>query len=281
MNTPQTTSRPLDLSFRPAPEVPGRRLTAAQIAHYNREGFVQPFDIFPPAEIARIRGYIDRLMTDMGEAGGYGINCYQGRLAGLWDIATDPRILDHVEDIIGPDIICWASAVLSKRPQDPKRVPWHQDASFWSLSPARTVTVWLAIDDADEANSAMQFIPRTHAMGALATASTDGEAVFHKGTADAETLGTPFTNSLRAGQISLHADMLVHGSGPNRSDRRRCGLTLRYCPPEVRITDPVWARGVEAIICRGGDPSGHWRHTPRPDNDDIRRTASPHVVGNN
>ena len=158
-------------------------------------------------------------------------------------------------------------------------MPWHQDASFWKLDPARTVTVWLAIDDADDANSAMRFIPGTHRMGALPESARDGASVFHKGTANAEALGEPFTNTLKAGQISLHADMLVHGSRENSSDRRRCGLTLRYCPPEVRITDPDWARGVEALLCRGS--AGDWRTHPRPENDDITKTSSPHVVGNN
>ncbi|WP_425039914.1 phytanoyl-CoA dioxygenase family protein [Primorskyibacter sp. S187A] len=270
-----------DLGFKSVQNAAPQKLTVDQIDQYNREGYVRGFDIFDANEIAEIRRYFDRLMQDMGEAGAYGINCYQARMAGIWDIATDPRILDHVEDLLGPDIICWASAILTKEPGDPKRVPWHQDASFWSLSPARTVTVWLAIDDADAANSAMRFIPRTHAMGALPQGTKDETSVFHKGTANAEALGEPVTNTLKAGQISMHADMLVHGSLPNTSDRRRCGLTLRYCPPEVRMTDPDWARGVEAIICRGADPAGHWQHHSRPANDDITKTQSPHVVGNN
>lgn len=160
-------------------------------------------------------------------------------------------------------------------------MPWHQDASFWALSPARTVTVWLAIDDADAENAAMRFIPRTHDKGAMKVREAAGDAVFHIETDLAGDLPAPFTNTLRAGQISLHADMLVHGSLANRSGRRRCGLTLRYCPPEVEITDEAWARGVEAILCRGSDPSGRWTHHPRPDNDDITATSSPHVVGNN
>ena len=271
----------LDLSFAPATAPRPRTLTAEQIAHYNREGFVQPFDIFTEREIAVIRRDVDAMMAAMGEQGAYGINCYQARIASIWDIATDPRILDHVEDILGPDIVCWATAILSKRPHDPKQVPWHQDASFWQLSPARTVTVWLAIDDADEDNSAMRFIPRSHNRGVLDTSVTDDSSVFHKQTTDADALGMPFTNVLKAGQISLHADMLVHGSLANRSARRRCGLTMRYCPPQVRITDPEWARGVEAIICRGSDPTGYWRHHPRPDNTDITKTSGPHVIGNN
>lgn len=271
----------LDLSFRPAVAANARKLNAGQIARYNADGFLQPFDIFDATEIGDVRAYFDRLMDDMGEAGAYGINCYQGRMAGIWDIATDTRILDLVQDIIGPDIICWASAVLSKRPHDPKQVPWHQDASFWSLSPARTVTVWLAIDDADELNSAMRFIPGSHDKGEIETSDMGADSVFHKGIADAERFGAPFTNSLKAGQISLHADMLLHGSLANASDRRRCGLTLRYCPASVRITDADWAKGVEAILCRGTDADGYWRHHPRPENDEIRATSSPHVVGNN
>lgn len=271
----------LDLSFKQVERQNLKRLNAAQISHYNSHGFLRPFDIFAFDEVVRIRTYVNRLMTDAGKAGAYGINCYQARLAGLWDIANDRRILDHVEDIVGPDIICWASAILSKGPHDPKRVPWHQDASFWRLTPARTVTVWLAIDDVDEGNSAMMWIPGTHDKGRFELEEADEDSVFHIQTKNADSMGTPVFDNLKAGQISMHADMIVHGSRANRSDRRRCGLTLRYCPPEVRIVDEDWANGVEAILCRGADPSGNWKHHPRPDNDDITKTSSPHVVGNN
>ncbi len=271
----------LDLAFKPVANTSPRWLTPGQLEHYNRQGFVGPVQVFGAPEIAGIRTYVDGLMAAHGPDGDYGINCYQARLAGLWDIVTDPRILDPVEDIVGPNIVCWASHVLSKRPFDPKKVPWHQDASFWKLSPARTVTVWLAVDDVDEENSAMMFIPGTHRNGSLPIRNSSGDALFHIETEGADDLGEPYVNCLDAGQVSLHADMLVHGSLANRSGRRRCGLTIRYCPPDVRIVDSVWAGGVEAIICRGRDPTGHWRNHPRPDNDDIRRTSRPLTVGNN
>ena len=273
----QTENLEFEAIRNPAP----KRLSPAEIDHYNRLGYVAPFDAYSPTEIAAIRSYFDKLLEEMGPDGAFGINCYQARLSGLWDIATDPQILDYVEDIIGPNIICWATAVLSKPANSPKIVPWHQDASFWGLRPARTVTVWLAIDDADEENSAMQWIPGSHDKGHLPLEDSGDDAVFHIQTANADELGKPVSDVLRAGQFSLHADMIVHGSPANHSARRRCGLTLRYCPPEVRIVDPEWARGVEAIICRGEDPSGHWRHHDRPDNDDITTTGSPHVIGNN
>ena len=121
----------LDLPFQPTKaEKNLNRLSLRDVEHYNHEGYVAPFEIFDAQEIKNIRSYVDSLMEAMGEAGAYGINCYQARLSGLWDIATDDRILDCVEDITGPDIVCWASAVLSKRPRDPKQIPWHQDACF-------------------------------------------------------------------------------------------------------------------------------------------------------
>ena len=270
-----------DLSFRPVTNPSPARLTSSQLDQYNRLGYVAPFDAYTSDEIARLRAYFDTLLDAMGPDGAFGINCYQARLAGLWDIADEPRILDYVEDIVGPNIVCWATAVLSKPAGSTKYVPWHQDASFWGLRPARTVTVWLAIDDADEENSAMLWIPGTHDKGHLPLEKTEADSVFHIQTANADAMGTPVVDRLKAGQFSLHADMLIHGSRPNHSDRRRCGLTLRYCPPDVRIVDDEWAQGVEAIICRGEDPSGYWKHHDRPDNDDIRKTSTPRAIGNN
>lgn len=268
---------PTDLAFAPVRTAP-RTLTKAQIDHYNREGYIQPFQVLSPDETAKLRTTIDTWLDAMGDDGAYGINCYQARLASLHDIARHPKILDLVQDIIGPDILCWATAILSKPAGEPRSVPWHQDAGFWALNPARTVTVWLAIDDANAANAAMQFIPRSHDRGSIQMQAIDGE-VFAHGIANADTLGTPFINELKAGQCSLHADMLVHGSGPNTSESRRCALTLRYCPPSVRITDDDWRAGVEAVLCRG--QAGDWITHPRPDNDDIAATSSPRAVGNN
>ncbi|MEO0860481.1 MAG: phytanoyl-CoA dioxygenase family protein [Pseudomonadota bacterium] len=269
----------LDLTFAPAIKRHGRRLTAEQIAHYNREGFVSGLNVFTAKDVDANRAYFDRLLASRPD-GAYAINCYQGRAQGIWDLCTHPRILDLVEDIIGPNIICWASHFFCKVPGDPKPVPWHQDAIYWHLAPARTATVWLAIDDADQGNGAMRFLPRSHDKGALPVRSAGQDAVLGLETVGANALGAPISNTLRAGQVSLHADMLVHGSLPNRSNRRRCGLTLRYCPPEVRFTDEAWADRVEAILCRGtGTP--HWRHHPRPLGDDVSPENSPLNVGGN
>src|SRR6185369_15209394 len=121
-----------------------------------------PLDVYTPAEADSNRLYFDRLLegvlakNDGRDA--YSINGYHRQCAGLWDIVMNPRILDYVEDLLGPNIVAWGTHYFCKMPHDPRPVPWHQDASYWPLTPSKTVTVWLAIDDSDVENSAMMVV---------------------------------------------------------------------------------------------------------------------------
>ena len=158
-------------------------------------------------------------------------------------------------------------------PKDGKLVSWHQDASYWPLTPSKTVTVWLAIDDADEKNGAMKFIPRSHLHAQLEfedSVSDDNNVLYQKVT-EAEKFGDPPVSViLKAGQISLHSDWLLHGSGYNNSFKRRCGLTMRFASSEVKAY-LGWNKN--SIICKGTDKSGHWNNIPRPtqNNSDISK----------
>lgn len=277
------TSEGRDLSFAPISHTP-KTLNPEQVEFYNQEGYLRPFDLFTEAEAENNRTYFDKLLKQVLAAnykqGSYAINGYHNRCKGIYDIATDPRILDIIEDIIGPDIVCWGSHFFCKLPGDPKHVAWHQDASYWPFTPARTATVWLAIDDADEENSAMMFLPKTHNIGHMPWKQTKKTAVLDQELVDIETYGAPVYNELKAGQISVHDDMLAHGSLPNKSDRRRCGLTIRYCPPVVTSTDRGWA--TNSILCKGTDTTGNWEYPPAPETDNIVPTdKKPKVIGAN
>ncbi|MGH9769086.1 MAG: phytanoyl-CoA dioxygenase family protein [Blastocatellia bacterium] len=149
-------------------------------------------------------------------------------------------------------------------PRDGKRVSWHQDASYWPLTPSKTVTVWLAIDDADVENACMRFIPGWRLYGHLTWhLSEDDEGnVLDRSVADVERFGEPVDDVLRAGEISIHSDLTLHGSEANDSNRRRCGLTLRYCAEDVRAYMDWNAKGV---VVSGADAGGHWANAARPD----------------
>jgi ectoine hydroxylase-related dioxygenase (phytanoyl-CoA dioxygenase family) len=149
-------------------------------------------------------------------------------------------------------------------PHDGKAVAWHQDASYWPLSPSKAVTVWLAIDDADEENACMKFIAGSHHVGHLTYRPSDSSEhnVLNQTIDNAEQYGEVVLDELRAGEASIHSDLLLHGSEANQSSRRRCGLTIRYCAAEVRAGLGWNAKGV---FVAGSDPSGHWANNPRPE----------------
>jgi non-haem Fe2+, alpha-ketoglutarate-dependent halogenase len=254
-----------DLRFFPVSNPSPKKFTAQQIQTYNEKGYLTGFRVLDAAEAREAWERSDRLLDRFVREGkgSYAIDRYQDRFRTIWDLATAPTILDYAEDLIGPNIVCWATHYFCKLPGDPKGVAWHQDCSYWPLTPSKTVTVWLAIDDVDRENGCMQVIPRSHLHGHLAfRESTAAEQNVLSQTIDgAERYGTPEDIELKAGEISLHCDLLVHGSLPNLSNRRRCGLTLRYCPPDVRA---YWDWNQKSILCRGTDVSGHWASVPRP-----------------
>jgi ectoine hydroxylase-related dioxygenase (phytanoyl-CoA dioxygenase family) len=241
-----------------------------------------PFTIYDALHAERNRAYFDYLLADLRAHNdgrdAYAINGFHTRCKGIYELATHPAILDLVEDIVGPDIIAWGTHFFCKLPGDPKHVHWHQDASYWPLSPARTVTVWLAIDDADVENACMHFLPGTHQHGHLEYKKPETPGVLNQEITNINKYGQPVPDILKAGQISLHADMLAHGSGPNQSNRRRCGLTIRYCPPAVEPVDRAW--GGNAILCRGTCSNPLWSFPAKPLGEDLAG-AKPKVIGAN
>ncbi|HEX7571541.1 MAG TPA: phytanoyl-CoA dioxygenase family protein, partial [Bacteroidota bacterium] len=153
-----------ELRFFPAQNPNPKKLTSDQIRFYNENGYLTGFKVFDDREARDVRERSDWVLENFIRAGkgSYAIDRYQDRLRTIWDIATAPSILDYVEDLVGPDIVCWATHYFCKLPGDPRGVAWHQDCSYWALSPSKTVTVWLAIDDVDTGNGCMRVIPRSH-----------------------------------------------------------------------------------------------------------------------
>ncbi len=273
------TAEVRDLSFHPVDPHRARTLPEEDVARFNRDGFVSPLPVFSPAEIDPIRSYIDDLLRAVMSApdrrNSYSVNTYHVVCAGLYDLIGTPSILDYVEDIVGPDIVCWGTHLFAKQPHDGMEVPLHQDAIYWPLTPTKSVTVWLAIDDADEDNAAMQFVPGSHRLGALPheDRELDGTRVLKRQAVDPDQYGERFSNVLRAGEVSLHSDMLLHGSRPNLSSRRRAGLTLRYAAAEVRTVAGMewWTK--PSVHCRG-NIADHWRHWRRPEGEHPEKMAS-------
>jgi hypothetical protein len=254
-----------DLRFHPSATANPRVLKAAQIEQFNCDGYLKGLRIFDADEAGAHRRYFDALLASVLAAGGdsYSISSAHLRYGYVYDLLTHPRLVGIVKDLLGDDVIAWGSHFFCKMPRDGKTVAWHQDASYWPLTPSKTVTVWLAIDDADRGNGCPRFLAGSHHFGHLTYRPSDPAEhnVLNQTIEDAERYGRPVDVELKAGEISVHCDLLLHGSEANKSERRRCGLTLRYCAADVRAALGWNAKGV---VVSGVDPSGHWGNPPRP-----------------
>ena len=254
-----------DLRFYPSQVTDPKVLRREQVEQFNRDGYIRGLRVFDAAGTEQNRKYFDALLAKVLAAGGdsYSISTAHLKYGYVYDLITNPRIVDCVADILGPNVIGWGSHFFCKMPKDGKEVAWHQDASYWPLTPSKTVTVWLAIDDADRGNACMKFVAGSQHVGHL-TYRPSSEAdhnVLNQSIDNAEQYGAVVYDELQAGELSIHADLLLHSSEANLSDRRRCGLTLRYCTPDVRAGSEWNKKGV--VVC-GTDPTGHWANPPRP-----------------
>ena len=137
-----------DLGFKPSDPQRARALTSNQVEQYNRDGYLLPFRRSEATESAELSAYFDGLLEAVHAAGADSYSIISGHIkhARIYDIACDERILRYVRDIIGDDVVCWGVHFFCKMPGDGKTVSWHQDASYWPLTPSKTVTCWLAID---------------------------------------------------------------------------------------------------------------------------------------
>ena len=256
-----------DLRFFPCDPKTASTLSSDQVETYNREGYLTAINIFDAQQAAELRGYFDQLLSTVMAAGedSYSISTAHLKYNRVYDLLKHPDIVSHVKDLLGEHVVGWGSHFFCKMPHDGKAVSWHQDASYWPLTPSRTATVWLAIDDADQENACMRFIPGSHSHGQLAwRESEDNENnVLNQTVENALDYGAPVDNVLKAGQMSIHNDLLLHGSNANDSDRRRCGLTLRYCAADVHAYMDWNQKGV--VVAGEADPR-LWPGAARPDN---------------
>jgi chlorinating enzyme len=257
-----------------------KRLTEREVARYRRDGFHFPVRVLSTDQARRYR---DRLEAQERRLGGplAGDRRHKVHLLFTWanELARHPVILDAVEDVIGPDILCWSTTFFTKEARSPSYVSWHQDATYWGLSTDDVITAWVAFADAPVASGAMKFWPGSHLKQQLEHRDTFAENnLLTRGQEIAVEVpeGAGVDVTLEAGEMSLHHVLLVHGSGPNTTDDRRIGYAIRYIPPHVRqlkVRD-------SAMLVRGRDRYGHFDPEPQPraDLDDAALAAHRDAV---
>jgi hypothetical protein len=253
-----------DLKFVKTSNDNPRTLSPLQIDQYNKLGYLMPFRGLPAYEMEEVRSFFDQVLKETLAAGNssYSISTAHLKFGKIYDLMGHPAIIGPVKDLLGEDLVAWGAHFFCKIPNDGKRVPWHQDCPYWPLTPTRTATVWLALDDATPENANMRFIPGSHLDGVIDyEMSNSPDDVLRREVKNAGEFGKPVNVTLKAGQFSIHCDLLLHGSEANDSLKRRSGLTMRYAAAEVKAYLGWEQKGV---LVSGKDARGHWANLPRP-----------------
>lgn len=237
-------------------------LTQQQVDAYRRNGYLFPFPALSPDELANCRAGLDRFEGYLGgpvakadirwRSHAYAHSPWFNALA------RHPRILDVVEDLIGPNILIWTSTFFIKEPRSPTFAAWHQDGTYFGLTPNDLITAWVALSDATHEAGCMDVVsfnskPRQMHHAALRLENSINRA--------GQTIMEPVKEDgvvameLPAGSFSLHHELSVHRSSPNNAAHRRIGLGLNYIPTHVRTTGSV---RMTAMLVRGEDKFGHF-----------------------
>ena len=184
----------------------------------------------------------------------------------LFDLVCDPAILDHVEKILGPDILCWSSSFFSKPPNDRAFVSWHQDLTYWGLEPEVIVTAWIAITPSTRESGCMRVIPGSHIQGQQGHSDTYAtENLLSRG----QVLDVKVDEDcavdilLQPGEMSLHHVLMVHGSKINQTQAPRHGYAIRYIPTYCK---QIGGR-TTSLLVRGEDRYDNFNSVPRPQAD--------------
>lgn len=244
----------------------GKLLDATAVEQYHRDGYY-----FPVRAISCDQARECRTRLEAWEAANglfTGSLRHKSHLLFTWldELVRTPAILDAVEDVIGPNILCWSSSFFTKEPRTADYVSWHQDATYWGLSEPDVVTAWVALTESSGRNGNMRVVPGTHKKQRPHTDTFAEHNLLSRGQEVAVEVDEKDAVDLvlEPGEMSLHHVLIVHGSGPNPSDDRRIGFAIRYIPPYVR---QVAGPRDSATPVRGEDTHGHFDLEPRPSRD--------------
>ena len=243
-------------------------LSSEQIVRFERDGYVHPIKVLEPDEAADLRRHLEAQEAKQGGR----LDPAQRSKSHLlfkWldDLIRDRRILDPVEQLIGPDILCWNTIFWIKDVGSESFVSWHQDTRYWGLSSDQVVTAWLALSPASIESGCMRVMPGSHKGDVLphedrydqANMLTRGQEIT-EGVDDSRAVYMP----LQVGEMSIHNYRLAHASGPNTAADRRIGISMHFMPTDTQQIVGNWD---SAALVRGRDIHGNFAPTPVPGGD--------------
>ena len=236
--------------------------SAAQI--FEREGYFSPVRLITKDRALHYRSLLEEYEDKLGHTV-RGSERTKPHLILSWvdELMRHTTILDSIEKIMGPNILCWNSWFWIKEPYSRSFVSWHQDSNYWGLDTDNLVTVWLALSPANDQSGCMRVLLQSHRKTSLTHVDlyhednllTRGQAI--QGVNEIDAVSMP----LDIGEMSLHNIRMAHASSANTTNDRRIGLSFHYIPTSTKQLNVEWDT---ATLVRGEDRYHHFEESPTP-----------------
>ncbi len=243
-----------------------KALTESQVNQFRNDGFLFPYDVYTPEEAEALYDKYAALEDTLGEEPQNRFRI-KAQLPFPWlcDVVRHPKLLDAIEDLIGPNILCWGASFFTKKAHDPRFISWHTDSFVYGFEPAETLTAWLGFNDSTIESGCLKYIPGSHKRLSQHEIKPDSNNLASLGQNVIDVPENKAVNAeLKAGQVVFHHESVVHSSRPNRADHPRIGFSIHYVAPHVRETR---FQGATAMLLRGKDEYGYWGTDPDPRHD--------------
>ncbi len=251
--------------------VSGGVLEDHQVKSYWRDGYLFPVPVFGADETARLRAELEALEAKWLDNGlprplsqykRVNAQCVMPLAA---RIARDPRVLDVVESLLGPDLMIWSVEFFIKEAGTKAIVSMHQDLTYWGLGETSDqLTAWIALSPVTKASGCMDFVQGSHKNPILPHADTfSPDNLLSRGQEIAVDVKDEdkVAAEIAPGEMSLHHGLMIHGSGPNTSDDRRIAVAIRYITPSVQ---QQVGQTDYAMLARGADRARNLVHIAPP-----------------
>lgn len=259
----------------------GFGLTAEQVAHFEQHGYLGPLTLCSEEEMGRIRRWIDRSGFMHRASPIYGTASPRGSaeardwhlvLPEIHELCTHPGLVAVMEALLGPDLLLWRSQFMRKE-SGGAALGWHQDGSFPgqtvvpAVSPMKTISAWIAVDEASVDNGCVWVIPDTHkeTLDYVRRDVDRGQGLFGRGF-EIDYVVSPdraIPMVLKPGQFMVFDCQTLHGSSHNPSPWRRLGLAIRYTSTDVKVYENQKVDGqgypldrFGCLVVRGEDRCG-------------------------
>ncbi|MCC2684514.1 MAG: hypothetical protein K0R75_1413 [Paenibacillaceae bacterium] len=224
-------------------------LSEEQVDFFRENGFLQVNDVLAEEEIVELKGYMEEAMTqELADGntlhkdrnrpnGGYSrvlnqvVNCWRDH-AGVARYTSDKRLAGMAKQLAGASSIrLFHDHALWKMPNDSKPTPWHQDFPFWPMNEPGGLSIWIALDDVDENNGCMMFVPRSHKAGKFPATPLNGAIDVYHYVQDHDIKNVqPVICRMKAGGCTFHHGLTFHYAHANTTAQPRRAFAIIYMP---------------------------------------------------